>query len=93
MTKVLKVIGFANGEPCPIQGQYIKTFDFDAAGGRGFGTFTDKPNKAKQFADAVSALRFWRQQSKTMPTRPDGKPNRPLTCTTIEVVTLKQPGE
>ncbi len=93
MTKVLKVIGFANGEPCPIAGQYIETFDFEASGGRGFGTFTDNIRQAKQFADAVTALRFWRRQSKTMPTRPDGKPNRPLTSTTIEVVTLKQPGE
>lgn len=30
MKYLIKAIEFANGEPCPIAGQYVKTFDFAA---------------------------------------------------------------
>lgn len=36
-----------------------------------------------EFADLAAALEFWRTTSVVRPRRPDGEPNRPLTCLTI----------
>lgn len=83
--KVLRVAGFANGQDCSIAGQYLKLFDFDTVDGLGYGEFTLDRAEAMKFETAADALLFWRRQSRTVPTRPDGHPNRPLTCTTIEV--------
>jgi hypothetical protein len=84
--KVIRVIAFANGTPCTVANQYLKTFDFEAYNGRGFATFTADARKAMKFANAGEAMTFWRTRSKKLPTRPDGKANRPFTSTTIEIV-------
>lgn len=51
-------------------------------------TFTTDPRKAKTFINAVDAWECWRQQSSTIPLRPDGEPNRPLTAFHAEITTL-----
>jgi len=86
MTCYIRVVEFANGAHCPIAGQYLKSFDFEAYRGRGYGTFTEKLDEAKAFDDKGLALQFWRTRSRTVPTRPDGKPNRPFTSTTIVII-------
>jgi hypothetical protein len=86
VSKIMQVVGFANGEPCPIVGQYLLRFNFDTEDGRGFGLFTERPDQALKFASASKALEFWETQSQTVPLRPDGSPNRPLTCTAFEIV-------
>jgi hypothetical protein len=83
---VIQVVEFANGTPCPVAGKFLERFDFNAAGGLGYGEFTADPAKAKIFADAGEALKFWRTQSTIKPLRSDGQPNRPLTCTTVKIV-------
>jgi len=83
--KVIRVVGFANGEPCPIVGQYVESFDFDAHGGLGFGVFTLDKRKAMQFADAGEAIAFWHTKSRRYPVRADRKPNRPFTATTVTI--------
>lgn len=83
--KLIRAVGFANGVPCPHEGQYLETFDFEASGGRGYGTFTPHAERALQFATAGDAIAFWRTPSATVPTRPDGQPNRPLTALTVEI--------
>ena len=80
-----KVLAFANGAPCSIAGQYVKTFNFNSYNGRGFGTFTDDPKKAKQFADEAEAMVFWSTVSGKYPMRADGQLNRPLTSATCEL--------
>lgn len=40
---------------------------------------------AKLFATSADAFNFWKTTHKTMPKRPDGKPNRPLTFYTVEI--------
>lgn len=87
---VLRAVEFADGEPCPFAGQFLKSFDFDAYGGEGFGEFTDKLKEAKRFEDTEAALQFWRTPSTVKPYRDDGEPNCPLTCTTVEIVRLKE---
>lgn len=80
---VIRAICFASGAPCPVAGQYLESFDFDAHDGLGFGVFTRDLRKAKRFADKAEAWEFWRTRSTVKPTRPDGKANRPMTATTI----------
>ena len=83
---VICAVGFANGSPCPFVGRYVAAFDADAHDGRGLVDYTPHVSKAKRFAHHVEAWEFWRTQSKVRPLRPDGKPNRPLTATTVEMV-------
>ena len=84
--KVIRILGFASGALCPHAGQYLETFDFEAFSGQGYGTFTPDPAKAMTFADAEAALTFWNTQSKSQRTRPDGKPNKPLTASHAEIM-------
>ena len=67
-----------------LEGQYLETYDPDAYDGLGYATWTDDPDKAMRFDDAMSVLMFWRQQSSARPLRDDGEPNRPLTAYTVE---------
>jgi hypothetical protein len=48
--------------------------------------FTSRPAHALQFADAAAALRCYRQERGR---RPDGKPNRPLTSYTVEIMKIE----
>jgi len=81
----IKAVEFANGTPCPIAGQYLKSFNCEAYNGRGYAVWTDRIEDAMKFDNAGEAMLFWKQQSRKRPTRPDGKPNRPLTSTTIVI--------
>ena len=62
----------------------LASYDPDAHDGGGAATWTDDPDEAMHFEDAMSVLMFWRQQSKVRPLRDDGEPNRPLTTFTVE---------
>jgi len=79
--------------PPEVEDQYLVSFDFDAMNGCGFGIFTDKPEHAMRFKTLRDAMEFWRTQSTVKPLRPDGKPNRPLTASTISVFKLEQTDE
>lgn len=65
---------------------YLKAFDADADGGRGRIEPTTNPDEAMRFDTANEALALWRTPSRVVPTRTDGKPNRPLTAFSIEIV-------
>lgn len=73
----------------PSRGKYLEHFDPDASAGRGNVLWTYKVEKALKFKDISHALDFWRTPSKVMPTRPDGKPNRPLTAFSVEIVPVR----
>ena len=45
----------------------------------------DDPAKALRFDSATEAMQLWRTVSSRTPTRPDGKPNRPLTAFTVAI--------
>jgi hypothetical protein len=55
----------------------------------GSAVFTDDPDQAMHFDSAVAALELWKTVSKTVPIRPDGKPNRPLAAHTVEPMKLE----
>ena len=93
MSYIIRAIAFANGTPCPFAGQFVKSFDFEFGRGRGYGTFTPDPKQALSFTTAGDALTFWRTTSTDYPVREDGRPNRPLTSTTCEIVNLTTNGD
>jgi len=87
---VIQVAELANGEHCPIAGQFLKEFDHEANNGRGFGVYTNDLNEAMKFDNFMDAMEFWKRQSKTKPRREDGKPNRPFTSTTVVILSQEQ---
>jgi hypothetical protein len=72
--------GAAGPFECNTVGQYLKSCDFEAFGGRGYVKFTTSLHDAMTFPTKGAAWEYWRSQSRTVPLRPDGKPNRPLTA-------------
>lgn len=85
MAYVIIALAFGDGRPCPVAGQYLEAFDFDAFNGSGFGEFTHMLEHAKKFETFPEAAAFWKTQSKVRPLRGDGKPNRPFSATTVEI--------
>lgn len=85
MTVAIIALCFANGAPCPHEGQYLEAFDFEHGDGVGWGEFTSDPVKAKRFDDTVAAMTFWKIVPTCRPLREDGKPNRPLTALCVEI--------
>lgn len=65
---------------------YLQAYDPEYAGGRGLAEWTEDIETAMRFATAGEAWMLWRQPSRVRPVRADGKPNRPLTAFTIEVL-------
>jgi len=66
-------------------GAYIAGYE-DTPCGRGAITWSKTFAGALHFATPREALTYWGQISRTVPIRPDGKPNRPLTAFTVELV-------
>lgn len=67
-----------------VVGLYIKGFDPDYRFPIGRVITTKDPAEAMRFESAPAALAYWSQRVGGI--RPDGKPNRPLTAFTVEVV-------
>jgi hypothetical protein len=64
---------------------WLQSFDPEARAGRGAAKFTTDAALAMTFGTPAEAFEYWRQQSVTVPLRPDGEPNRPLTAFTMAV--------
>jgi hypothetical protein len=69
-------------------GEYLASFEPEAHDGRGLATFTPDRARAKVFPDFKAAYEFIGTRPKKRPTRPDGKPNRPLTAFTLDIEPL-----
>jgi hypothetical protein len=82
---VIKMVGFADGRRSSIDGMFLKSFDHEANEGLGDGLFTPDKSEAMTFEDVGEALAFWNKIPANRPVRPDGKPNKPLTASTIAV--------
>lgn len=85
MAVVLILRGTANGASTPMDGQYLKDFDFEADDGRGEIDMTPDLADAMTFPHVGHALAFRNRVPVCRPRREDGKPNRPLSSTTWEV--------
>jgi hypothetical protein len=77
-------IGLADGrtDDTPA-GCYLGGYDPEADEGRGNAWWTEDPAEAMAFESEIAALACYRTQPRTRPTRPDGKPNRPMTMFAI----------
>lgn len=69
-------------------GQYLQSYDPEARDGLGETRWTADPAKARLFDKAGDGFELWRTVSKTRPVRDDGKPNRPLSAHSIEMVRM-----
>lgn len=87
---LMRCWGLADGRPCAVDGQWLKSFDPDSFGGRGDAGWTSDPTKAIRFADLDEASEFWRKQSTVKPRREDGQPNRPLTAFNVTFDTVPE---
>lgn len=67
-------------------GDYLEGFDPEAGYGWGAAAFTRDLQRAMVFPDLKAAYEFIGTRPKTRPTRPDGKPNRPLTAFTLQIL-------
>jgi hypothetical protein len=88
MSCALRIVGVAMPNDCMEAGKYIMEFDVGALASSANDPLipmTTDPKIAAQFANAHEALAFWRIQSRVVPLRSDGKPNRPLTAYSVEI--------
>ena len=83
--KIMRLVALADGSPHPLAGRYVVDYDPTILpGGVVKLDTTDDPRLAKRL-DAGTALAWWKAVSPNMPTRPDGKPNRPLTAFSVVI--------
>lgn len=85
MKTIIRIIGLADGRTSDIDGAFLAAYDNTLEDDRGVGEVhaTRDRDRAMRFDDFADAAQFWRQASLTVPQRPDGKPNRPLTAFTV----------
>jgi hypothetical protein len=93
---LIKIEGLVNGGSTPFDGEFLVEYDPERDGTAPDGSpmfahvvTTPDPDQAKKFPDFIEAAECWKRVCKRTPTRPDGKPNRPLTAFTVKFV----PGE
>lgn len=72
------------------EGQWLKSYDPEAFRGRGSAEWTNDVNQAMRFPSTIEAMRYWQQIPRTRPLREDGKPNRPLTAFSVELLAIPQ---
>jgi hypothetical protein len=85
MPIVIKIISRADLPWYIANDTYLESFDPEGNNGRGEFAFTMDALKAKTFATMSEALAYWRTQSSTVPFRPDGGVNRPLTAFNVSL--------
>jgi hypothetical protein len=88
----LRIVGLVDGSPSPFDGLYLVEYDPDRPGVSPDGrpmlahiVATAERPQAREFPNALEAMKCWRTVSRTWPMRSDGQPNRPLTAFTVEV--------
>lgn len=69
------------------EGCFLESY-YDTKDGFGDITFSEDVRKAMQFATAGEALTFYKTQSRSVPLRPDGKPNRPMLQFNAEIMSF-----
>lgn len=67
---------------------FLAEYDADVDAYRGRVVLTNDINKAMRFADFQDMMACWQRVSKTVPLRPDGRPNRPLSAFSITATTV-----
>lgn len=83
---VVRVVGRADGGKTPHDGRYVTAWSPHTTAGTLVLTSTADVARARRFT-RKEAFCEWREVSRVQPVRPwDGKPNRPLSGVSIELV-------
>lgn len=82
-------LGGTIGGDWPV-GAYLAGYDPEANNGWGDAAWTADPAHAKVFGSDADAIEAYRAVPANRPTRPDGKPNRPLTIFGVELVSFDE---
>lgn len=98
MTVVIKIIGLADRHGAsPFDGQFVRDFDPSRDGVDPFGnlmlahlTAVADPRLAHHYLSVADAHAEWVRIDSREPVRTDGKPNRPLTAFTVQIMNLDQ---
>jgi hypothetical protein len=69
----------------PAEGAWLASYDPEDHDGRGSAVWTTDIDKALRFEDSLDAVDCYRAVPSILPTRGDGRPNRPLTACTVEI--------
>ena len=90
MTKIaIRFVGLPCGPGTKFDGWFFKSFDHEAFGGQGDADFTEDPAEALSFPTMMDAIQFVHRVPACCPLRADFLPNRPMTASTNEMVTLE----
>jgi hypothetical protein len=95
MSHVIRYAGLSGtsttGEPCAV-GDYLVSYDPDGgppdSPSTGISEWSPDPSLAMRFETAAAAMNCYRLTSTRKPTRPDGRPNRPLTACSVSIEPL-----
>jgi hypothetical protein len=85
MPFVIRCVGLATNPWQGPRGQFLMTYHPS-----GFSEWTSDVQRAMTFESHGAAIALYRSTHPTQPTREDGRPNRPLTAFTVEVVEKAQ---
>lgn len=88
MSHVIQILCGADGRRTPHDGQFLVAYDPDTPFGELDLTTSFDIAQARRFVDMVELHRLYSAISRAQPVRPDGKPNRPITGLTLEVVNV-----
>jgi hypothetical protein len=84
---LMRCVAMADGRPCLWSNHYLRSFDPEAAHGMGHAVWTPSPARALAFPTPEAAWELWHAVPRSHPVRAsDGKPNKPLTAFTIEIL-------
>lgn len=86
---VIKIVGLADGAPHEFAGKYVVNYDPSPDGvplGECVLVVDEDVQRAKRYPDAFAAGNEWKRVDTRQPIRADGRPNRPLTAFSVEIV-------
>lgn len=97
---VIQIEGLVGQTSSPFDGEFLVEYDPERDGRDPQGApmlahivTTPDREKAKRFANYPEASECWRRVCKRKPTRPDGRPNRPLTAFTVAILPAEEPSK
>lgn len=82
----IQILGPAVGGASPYNDTFLVGCDFNGRDGWGTYDVSGDPGDARRFKTMADAVDYYRRTSDVRPIRPDGRPNRPLTALTVEVI-------
>lgn len=91
MPYVMRIVGLVRGGATPHDGRYVVEFDAGPVGlplGECVLRTSRNIEHARRYATREDAHYAWRSMDIREPTRPDGRPNRPLTVFSVEILAV-----